>query len=443
MKQFTAIVLLAAFAAVPQLSWGNPPDDKVQKIRFVEDDGQNYMTSKIYTLQHQKANDVVPFVLGAVKRYAKNSTVDRINYSAGKQQLVAVTCPTPLIPYIDDLISKLDRPGTVIEGTGITRNVYNPQWRSGEKLVNLMVKTGISSNASEGANQDAIVAYDAATNQIYWKDSVNKDKDLKKYLALLDRPIAQCTVSVNVYEIRESELQDIGLDYLAWKNGPGLNLFEAGANFITGDAVSSTFGPYGFFMFAPAFDMSFVRMLQQNGIGKVSVSANVTLTNGHDAEISFAPNFQNLVKDEDFASAVNASSNNHLTLKIQSPVIARQPDNKTALLNFKYDLAIRSVVERDNHGNEIYDENSSSGKVSYTTGKEHLLTCYESTLDVEQTIGVPFLCEVPVLKYIFGTTTTNKEKVYYLVSVNPVLANADEESSALAGKVAQVEKIVK
>ena len=54
MKQFTAIVLLAAFAIVPQLSWGNPPDDKVQKIRFVEDDGQNYMTSKIYTLQHQK-----------------------------------------------------------------------------------------------------------------------------------------------------------------------------------------------------------------------------------------------------------------------------------------------------------------------------------------------------------------------------------------------------
>ena len=101
------------------------------------------------------------------------------------------------------------------------------------------------------------------------------------------------------------------------------------------------------------------------------------------------------------------------------------------------------MVERDNHGNELYDENSSSGKVSYTTGKEHLLTCYESTLDVEQTIGVPFLCEVPVLKYIFGTTTTNKEKVYYLVSVNPVLANADEESSALAGKVAQVEQIEK
>lgn len=443
MKHLNSFMLLVALATIPSALLGTPPEDKIQKVRFIEDDAQNYMTSKIYTLKHQKANDIVPFVLGAVKRYAKNSTADRINYSAGKQQLVAVTCPVQLIPYIDELIAKLDRPGTVIAGTGITRNVYIPQWRPGEKLVNLMVKTGISANASEGANQDAVVAYDAPTNQIYWKDSANKDKDLKKYLSFLDRPVSQCTVSVNVYEIRESDLQDVGIDYLAWKNGLGLNLFEAGANFITGDAVSNAFGPYGFFMFAPAFDMSFIRILQQKGIGKVSVSTNVTLTNGHDAEINFVPNFQNLVKNEDFETSVAQSANNRLSLKIKSPVIAMQDNAETALVNFQYDLVIRSVIERDNHGNELYDENTSSGKVSYTSGKEHLLTSYEGTVDVEQTIGVPFLCEVPVLKYIFGTTTTNKEKVYYLVSVKPALNMADKELSTFSGKVTQIDELTK
>ena len=443
MKHLNSFMLLVALATIPSALLGTPPEDKIQKVRFIEDDAQNYMTSKIYTLKHQKANDVVPFVLGAVKRYAKNSTADRINYSAGKQQLVAVTCPVQLIPYIDELIAKLDRPGTVIAGTGITRNVYIPQWRPGEKLVNLMVKTGISANASEGANQDAVVAYDAPTNQIYWKDSANKDKDLKKYLSFLDRPVSQCTVSVNVYEIRESDLQDVGIDYLAWKNGLGLNLFEAGTNFITGEAVSNAFGPYGFFMFAPAFDMSFIRILQQKGIGKVSVSTNVTLTNGHDAEINFVPNFQNLVKNEDFETSVAQSANNRLSLKIKSPVIAMQDNAETALVNFQYDLVIRSVIERDNHGNELYDENTSSGKVSYTSGKEHLLTSYEGTVDVEQTIGVPFLCEVPVLKYIFGTTTTNKEKVYYLVSVKPALNMADKELSTFSGKVTQIDELTK
>lgn len=443
MKHSKLLVLLVALAAMSPVLYGNDSETKIQKIRFVEDDGQNYMTSKIYTLNYQKANNVVPFVLGAVKRYAKNSTVDRINYSAGNQQLVVVTCPVQLIPYIDDLIAKLDRQGTVIEGTGITRNVYIPQWRSGEQLVNIMVKTGISSNAAEGANQDSIVAYDASTNQIYWKDSANKNKDLTKYLTLLDQPIPQCIVSINVYEIRESDLFDIGLDYLAFKNGPGINLFEAGANFITGDVVSSAFGPYGFFMFAPTFNMSFIRILQQKGIGRTSASANITLTNGHDAEISFVPDFQNLVKNKDFSSTIGDSSNNRLTLKIQKPTIACQKDSEIALINFQYDLMIRSVVERDNHGNELYDENISTGKVSYSSGKEHLLTSYEGTVDVEQTIGVPFLCEVPILKYICGTTTTNKEKVYYLVSVKPELSNVDKDFSAFTGKVIQINEILK
>ena len=36
------------------------PQDKIQKIRFREDDDQNYMVSKVYELKHLKANDLVP-----------------------------------------------------------------------------------------------------------------------------------------------------------------------------------------------------------------------------------------------------------------------------------------------------------------------------------------------------------------------------------------------
>ena len=108
------------------------PAEKVQKIRFVEDDAQNYMVSKLYELKHQQANDLVPFILGAIKRYAENGSADRINYAAGGKQFVSVSCPEPLMPYIDDMIAKLDRPGargpdgSGIDGTGIVRSVYTP-----------------------------------------------------------------------------------------------------------------------------------------------------------------------------------------------------------------------------------------------------------------------------------------------------------------------------
>ena len=38
------------------------------------------------------------------------------------------------------------------------------------------------------------------------------------WVKYLDRPVPQVNLRLNYYEIRESDLRDIGLDYLAWKN---------------------------------------------------------------------------------------------------------------------------------------------------------------------------------------------------------------------------------
>ena len=462
--------MLAAASAIPAfgqdtlIAGREIPKNKVQKIRFVEDDAQNYMVSKIYELKHQKANDIVPFILGAIKRYANNGSADRINYSAGHKQFVAVSCPVPLMPYIDDMIAKLDRPGkkgpdgSGIEGTGIIRSVYTPTWRSSETMMNIMIKAGIPSNATEGANQDAVVAFDSATNRIYWKDSINKDKDLKKYLVWLDRPVPQFTISLNVYEVRESDLLDLGIDYLAWKNGPGLNLFDVGATFLEGSALAETFGPYGFFMFAPSFDFSFVRLLQQNGKARLATSANLTIATGHDASLKFTPGYQNLTKDDKFASAVGTSSNDNLELKITAPVISLSgaTDKKTGrlgysvkdyaeqigVLNFAYTLDMKNVVERDNHGNELYESSSTNGAVSIQTGCERMLSRWVQEEEIEQTIGVPFLCEVPVLKYIFGTTTRTKEKHFYFVSVSAELMHPDTDIASITGKLVSVPELV-
>lgn len=452
----TSLAALLALVMVPVTLPGADPEPTVQKIRFVEDDAQNRMASKIYVLKHQKANDLVPFLLGAIKRYAKNGSADRINYKAGKQQLIAVNCPAPLLPYIDDMIAKLDHPcaagpdGSGIDGTGIVRNVYLPQYRTGETLVNIMVKAGIPSNATEGANQDAAVALDAATGMIYWKDSVNKSKDMQKYLAWLDRPVPQCVVSMRVYELRESDLLDLGLDYLAWKNGPGLNLLEAGATCLNNSAMSKVFGPYGFFMFAPEFDLSFLRLLQQNGKAKIAASANLTLVTGQNADLSFTPNYQNLTKDKDFKSAVAVSGNDTMTMKITAPVISVPPSERaeaaagqTGVVQFAYDLRIRNVVERSNSGDELYDEFTSSSSISLKSGGAKILSRWTREQEVEQSIGIPFLCELPVLKYLFGTTTRTREKHLYFLTVETELAHPDTALSAIAGKLVAIPELVK
>lgn len=465
-----AIIFVAAASMLPAFSQDilhegiKTPEDKVQRIRFVEDDAQNYMVSKIYELKNQKANDIVPFILGAIKRYAKNGSADRINYSAGKKQFVAVSCPVQLMPYIDDMIEKLDRPGqkdkygSGIEGTGIVRSVYTPQYRSSAKMMEVMIKTGIPANATEGANQDATVAFDTPTNRIYWKDSFNKDADMKKYLAWLDRPVPQANMVLQVYEVRESDLLDLGIDYLAWKNGPGMNILEGGMKFLEGSALAETFGPYGFFMFAPSFDMSFIRLLQQNGKAKLATSATLTVATGHDAKLQFTPGYQNLTKDgKTFASAVAMSANDDLTLSIIKPAIslsgATNKDGRlghsendyakqTGIINFAYKLSMKNVVERNNLGDELYESSDSEGHISVQTGRERMIGRWTKELDVEQTIGVPFLCEVPVLKYVFGSTIRNKEKHFYFVSVKAELLHPDTDIAAITGRLVAVPELV-
>ena len=151
MNQPIAALAVSAGLLLPGALAAAPPETgETRTIRLIQDDAQEYMISKVYELKYLKANDVAPFVLGVVKRNNTQSTVNRINYRAGDEQLLTVSCPVRMMPYVDDLIAKLDRPARVagggedpIRGTGITRNLYPARFRSAR----VTTRTGITAGA--------------------------------------------------------------------------------------------------------------------------------------------------------------------------------------------------------------------------------------------------------------------------------------------------------
>lgn len=487
-----AVGSVEAFDPASQAAGAAP--EKTRRIRFIEDDAQDYMVTKVYSLKHIKANDIVPFVLGAVMRYSTNSKVDRINYSAAKQQWIAVTTPVAMMPYVDDMVAKMDRPsrikdinGSIVRGTGITRYVYNPKWRSSQEMVTLMIKAGIPADASgynysadtedtSAGKYDARVLYDSASNLIYWKDSANKSSDLLKYLAWLDRPVPQVIVSFRLYEIRDSDLRDIGIDYAAWKNGPGLQIAGFGADLFAGRwnetvqvaEVANKLMPfisdsmswgYGSLFFAPAFDMSFLRLLQQNGRARQLSEVSLTLRNGKSASTSLTPDYQNILKKENDKTYVDPSTAANLTLNISSPTIcfndvkhdkngllpcfAEDYEKKfSGIFDFQYELANTSVTERNNYGNELTESSTLQGFGTIRMKQESLLASWSRRMDVEQTIGVPFLCELPILKYIFGTTTRNAETTHFFLTAEAHFVHPDSDISAISGKLTEITELV-
>ena len=232
LKLARCIPLLALAVLPPALSGqtasGGADDASTQTLRFVQDDAQDYMVSKIYRLKYIQANDITPFVMGIVMRYNMNSTVNCVEYGADNAQMLTVTCPVEMMPYVDDFIAKADRnvlidgkvPGDIVKGTGITRAVYRPKYRSGQALLNVLVDSQIG----EGV-YGSVYAWDRNSNQIYWKDNSSNTQYVYQFLGYLDRPAPQITLTFQLYEVRESTFRDLGIEYLAWKNGPGMNIF--------------------------------------------------------------------------------------------------------------------------------------------------------------------------------------------------------------------------
>jgi hypothetical protein len=431
---------------------------KVRTLHFVQDDAQDYMVSKIYILKYVQSNDIYPFVTAMVKRYNMNSVVNCIEYGNDNLQFLTVSCPVKMMPYVDEFIKMVDInieidgkvPGDIIKGTGITRAVYTPKYRSGQILVDLIVNSFVNNGP-----YSSLYGYDANSNQIYWKDNTTNTEFIYQFLGFLDRPAPQINLVFKLYTVRDSELRDLGIDYLAWKNGPGLNIFQAGYQAFdisrAGElAMTAASGGFGGFFFAPQFDASFIRILQQSGHAKLENTASMTVSNSdtNSYNISFNPQFQNIIKTNNDITSVSTSSVAgtgipQLSLVINQPIVNLHEGSEiefeianytpghyakipSGTVFFGYNLTSVNSVERNNYGSELLDTNNLSGNLTMELNQEKIVASWEKLQEVEQVIGVPFLSEIPILKYLFSTTTTSEEKVKVYLTVKAEMLDTDK-----------------
>ncbi len=457
--------LFMCLLAAMGIAVGNAHAEKVKQLLFLQDDAQLNMVSKVYELKHVMAADLTPWVLGAVKRYSEDSRVGRLNYKAGGQQFLVVSCPSAMMKYIDQIVETLDYPcdvkdnrGSVIAGTGVYRFAYLPKFRKGEVIQEILqnrVKSG-----------DGSTYYDSDSNMIYWQDSKSDGNTVMKWAKKLDHPVPQVELELKVYQVRQSTLNDLGLDYLSWKNGPGMELFAAGFEDAAVEVMEYALGnmdqfssfAYGGMFVAPQFDMSFVRMLSQKGDAKIAATGSLTFTNDTNGtktyKVSFSPQMQNIEKDLDTDETnVVASQNYEYTLEITKPAICFQKTGEAdkqfegngfdyttysslgGTIQFGYTLSNKEVVERNNSGTELTDASGVASNLTVQIGSEKLLAVYTQKQKIEQVIGIPFLCKIPYLKYLFSTTTSIDEDTKLFVTVKARLVHPEDSFAHLSGKL--------
>ena len=99
-----------------------------------------------------------------------------------------------------------------------------------------------------------------------------------------------------------------------------------------------------------------------------------------------------------------------------------------------------NVVERNNVGSELIETSVISSQALISLKEEIVLGQWESEQRVEQTIGVPFLSEIPYLKYLFGTTTVSREKTRVYLTVTARAMDTAKPNGAAAGELLRIGK---
>ena len=465
---------LAVLAAACCGSVTAAEDAATRTIVLRQDDAQVRFASKVYELKNAATEEILPFINSAVLRYDRNSSVRRVTSAKGRGEAILVSTGKKFMPYVDKIVATLDRKvarkttdGSTIAGTGLTRVSYTPKYRGADELARVINATVTSSAGALFINDE--------TNTIFWRDQAASAKRTLSWLEKLDRPLPQVRVRVNYYELRDSDLKDWGFDYLAWKNGPGVNLLNLGYNAgrIVVDEVLegvpyafiSNWGLGGFFA-APQFDMSFIRCLQQSGNANSVGTSSLLMINtpvGSKADLavlrryqaanptkapfiyrtSMTPEYQNIAKNtlgrtfvgksyyEDENGVMHADPP-QLELQVFNPIVCQtlKGDSKSGGVIFDYSLFFKTVIERGNTGHELNNSAHFTGAATLAFGKEKLLAVYEKENDVEQTIGLPVLCRIPVLKYLFSTVTSIKERTYIAVTAEATYVDIENKNES-------------
>ncbi len=138
-----------------------------------------------------------------------------------KSGKILCVCPEYQLAGLDEMMAQLDRADLTSSG-GDKRAMFQPKHRD-------VSDPGFIGELALAGTPTVIALPDTQINGMYLEESPSGFESVGKAWAEFDVPTANWEAITTVYEIDLTDDGTIGLDYVSWKNGPGRNLFAAGA----------------------------------------------------------------------------------------------------------------------------------------------------------------------------------------------------------------------
>lgn len=290
---------------------------ETEEITFVNTNNDPFVYTKVYILKHADPYEIRPYIMSAIRsrRVDTNLTkVEAVKYADGTGMLIVSAEEYRFKPVengmsIDAIVTELDKPDLKSE-EGRKYFLYYPKYFDSISLAKLirqvgMIRSGDSVELDGGI--DAVRA-DTGLNALLFYSTPASVRNIGSVLEQYDVPATEALVEYRIYELGTENDGNLGVDFQAWKNGPGADLFAAGSRYLNGwnlrtgnisNLVKSAHVSY--INFNPKWNSRYLDFLVSKGKAKVVTSGSLNIGNGTAASIESVTRMPVIVAGEETA----------------------------------------------------------------------------------------------------------------------------------------------
>ncbi len=405
-------------------------------------------------------NNANPRELRGVVRdiaYIEGGNADVFQDKVKNEYYLQVVCPRFQLPYLEAALQQLDQKWISENNDGSAQLYYKAKFRD---IADLIPITGVYSTPK------TIRLPDYTNNAIQVSDQPCGIPLVQYGFKSADIPPNQIAIDTKIYEIDVSNDAKLGVDYVAWKNGPGRNLFEAIlSNSHTHRSTKVDFetdtldlsditdmkdhNHWSYLSYNALATSAFVDFLQSKGKAKLLTKSTVTTRSGNFAEIaavdeilgfdvSYDPTIDyqtiNYSVEEDEGSAdiyLTVPELHRRTLNYRNsgeigvyvgllPYIGLESTELGILVH------ISDVADYTNAGAPIINHRFIDSYVRVKDGEPFVLGGLKRQSSIKNVNKVPFLGSLPVLGWLFGGETAVKSESMVVIVLVPHTSTSSE-----------------
>jgi type II secretory pathway component GspD/PulD (secretin) len=372
---------------------------------------------------------------------------------------ILVLLPEHMIASVDELMKTTDR-RKMTSSAGEKIHYWRPKFRH-------------VTNPSEAQFSNLVAALagsspklDAEANKVLLYVAPSQIEKIKKWLPVIDVAPAQAMIETAVYEIYVDNESKLGLDYVAWKNGPGRNLFalgrfsergkiselDGGPQLVTGVAdVSNSGRNVSWFLNVPS---AFFDFLVVKGKARVMSSAKVSARNekaallhATDSIIYYRANNPEPNSNDGERTQALQPDNRTVTGATQGRAMSAYGFSHGVYLNIypviaenEIDLEINTRVVNhvgfDSDELPVLTARETNTQVRCRDGQEIVIGGMTREMTIQRADKMPFLGSLPIVGYLFGGESNTVERRQVVVVLTPHVV---KDYSAMSGAGTQID----